>query len=906
VVRMEAAAQSSPSSRAGLPARAWTYLAGVYVAGGIAVLLAFPVSVDRETVELALVLGALAAVGQLFVVITPRNQSYHVTPGLIVAGAILLPVPLVAAIVVAQHVPEWVKERYPWFIQIFNIANYTLGAVAASAVYGAIADRAPGGADTRFVLGGLAATVAFVLVTHVLLALVLCLARGHSFLETGLFTFHSLSVDGVLTVLGVVIAALWSDNPLLIVPALAPLLLLHRTLLLPKLEAEARQDPKTGLYNARFFTDALEEAIERLERGGAPFSLLLADLDLLREINNRFGHLAGDIVLAGVARVFRDTLRPHDIAARFGGEEFCVLLPDTPEADALGIAERIRRAVESASFEVDTATAPISVTVSIGLASAPTDAATARDLLHLADVAVYRAKGEGRNRTTWASKPPGPIDAAASAGQAAAALPEQTDEYRSQVAAPEPTADVSGLRSGERSRASSSPAPNNLGLRPILHVIAVVVGVLGIGLGALFAAALAVDVDLVSLGLVAALVALGQALAVGSFDNSSISVSAVGSLAGAALIGPAAALPLALVVCAVEVVANRPPLHKLLFNCGALTLSSLAAAGVLAVMPRDDWAVAFDGGVAGAVYFAVNIGLLAAVIGLETRERWLRVLRQRFSWLFVYYVVYGIVGAVVALGYELSGPIGLFVFALPIVLLRKAQRDYMTHTEANVRRLKTAAATIEEQNESLLRANGLLRERTTEAMKSLAAAVDARDPYTAGHSRRVQRIAVEIGRELGLDDDALSAVSYAALFHDIGKLAVPDAVLLKEGTLDPDEWEYVRRHPVEGERIVGHLGFLQDATPAIRHHHERFDGAGYPDGLVGDAIPLAARVIHLADAFDSMRSSRTYREEIPVPGVIAEIRKGAGAQFCPRCVDAFERAYEAGRIDPALMLEQAV
>lgn len=407
---MGAAAQSNPSSRAGLPARAWAYLAAVYAAAALAVLVTLPVSVDRGTLTLALVLGVLAAVGQLFVVITPRNQSYHVTPGLVVAGAILLPVPLVAAIVVAQHLPEWVKERYPWFIQVFNMANYTLGAVAAAVVYDAVADRAPGGSDARFVLGGLAATVAFVLVTHVLLALVLSLARGHSFLETGLFTFHSLSVDGVLTVLGVVIAALWGDNPLLIVPALAPLLLLHRTLLLPKLEAEARLDPKTGLYNARFFTDALDDAIDRLERGGAPFALLLADLDLLREINNRFGHLAGDVVLAGVARVFLDALRPHDIAARFGGEEFCVLLPDTTETEALAIAERIRRAVESASFAVDTATEPIGVTVSIGIAAAPTGATTARDLLHLADVAVYRAKAEGRNRSTPASGPPEGLD----------------------------------------------------------------------------------------------------------------------------------------------------------------------------------------------------------------------------------------------------------------------------------------------------------------------------------------------------------------------------------------------------------------------------------------------------------------------------------------------------------------
>ena len=197
-------------------------------------------------------------------------------------------------------------------------------------------------------------------------------------------------------------------------------------------------------------------------------------------------------------------------------------------------------------------------------------------------------------------------------------------------------------------------------------------------------------------------------------------------------------------------------------------------------------------------------------------------------------------------------------------------------------------------------ANALLRDRATEAMESLAAAVDARDNYTAGHSRRVQLIAVAVGRELGLDKFELESLSFAALFHDVGKLAVPDAVLLKSGPLDEDEWWVVRRHSEEGEKIIGHLGFLADATPAIRHHHERWDGSGYPDGLSGHDIPIGARVLHVADAFDSMITDRVYRSAMSIAEALEELRGASGSQCCPSCVAAFDKLVASGALNHVL------
>src|SRR5205823_2636740 len=161
---------------------------------------------------------------------------------------------------------------------------------------------------------------------------------------------------------------------------------------------EARVDPKTGLYNARHFAQVIQSELNRARRFGRPLTLVMADLDLLREINNTYGHLAGDEVLRGIARVFRQELRHYDVPSRFGGEEFSILLPETDPEEAMEIAERVRRAVAAQRFDVETSNEPIKATISMGIASFPRDAQEVNELVHHADLAVYRAKLQGRNR----------------------------------------------------------------------------------------------------------------------------------------------------------------------------------------------------------------------------------------------------------------------------------------------------------------------------------------------------------------------------------------------------------------------------------------------------------------------------------------------------------------------------
>jgi putative nucleotidyltransferase with HDIG domain len=281
-------------------------------------------------------------------------------------------------------------------------------------------------------------------------------------------------------------------------------------------------------------------------------------------------------------------------------------------------------------------------------------------------------------------------------------------------------------------------------------------------------------------------------------------------------------------------------------------------------------------------------------MALEGHDSWRRLWNERFSWLLPHYVAFGAVAGAIALAYQAIGLYGLAVFVLPLVLMRKTMAAYLGHTERSTKKLREAAETIRNQNVSLEQANRLLKERSTAAMESLSATVDARDAYTAGHSRRVQQLALAIGRELGLSHAELDLLGQAALFHDIGKLAIPDAVLLKPSSLSGDEWSLMQRHADEGARIIDRLGFLGDAVPAIRHHHERWDGAGYPDGLAGEEIPLGARIIHVADALDSMLTNRIYRAARPAAEALEELRQGGGSQFCPRCVAALERLLETG------------
>jgi diguanylate cyclase (GGDEF)-like protein len=355
----------------------------------------------------------------------------------------------------------------------------------------------------------------------------------------------------------------------------------------------ANTDELTGLYNHRSFHERMEQEIARGSRFGGTFSLIILDLDLFKAYNDIYGHLAGDQVLRKVGRYLENSVRSIDLAFRYGGEEFAVILPEARLDDAYKIAERIRKTIES-----KTSSRAMPITASLGVGNWPNDGVMKEEVIGLADAALYRAKQTGRNRTNLSS-------------------------------------DV---------------------LKPETSLIGV---------------------------------------------------------------------------------------------------------------------------------------------ELESKPR-----------------------------------------ALSIIY-------------------------------------------------ALAATVDAKDSYTYGHSRKVSEYAVAVSEKLKIAQDKVNNIRAASLLHDIGKVGVPDSILNKKEPLTDEEWKPIRGHPKLGVEILRHVIDLANCLPAILHHHEHYDGSGYPAGLKGEQIPIEARVLSVADAYDAMTSPRPYREQLSMEDAIKELRRCAGKQFDSEIVELF-------------------
>ena len=195
--------------------------------------------------------------------------------------------------------------------------------------------------------------------------------------------------------------------------------------------------------------------------------------------------------------------------------------------------------------------------------------------------------------------------------------------------------------------------------------------------------------------------------------------------------------------------------------------------------------------------------------------------------------------------------------------------------------------TIKTINEQLHDKNQELERAYLDTIGILRQTVEAKDPYTRGHSDRVSEYSVLIGKKLGLDKNTLHILKIGGLFHDIGKIGIPDSILLKESKLSDEEYSQIKNHPMIGVHMLGDAAIFTDILPIVKHHHERYDGRGYPSQLVGDDIPYVARIAAVADTFDAMTSKRSYRNSLPIDVVRAEIERCSGTQFDPNIAKVF-------------------
>src|SRR5580700_10886622 len=211
-----------------------------------------------------------------------------------------------------------------------------------------------------------------------------------------------------------------------------------------------------------------------------------------------------------------------------------------------------------------------------------------------------------------------------------------------------------------------------------------------------------------------------------------------------------------------------------------------------------------------------------------------------------------------------------------------------------------------DRTELLARVRSLLRlkqrtdelERAESVLFSLAQSIEGKDPYTHGHCERLAEYSARLGEQLVLSEDEITALRRAGIVHDVGKIAVPDAILLKPGRLTPDEWTVIREHSVVGERICAPLKSFRLVLPIIRHHHEKLDGSGYPDGLLGEAIPVTARVLQIVDVYDALTTNRPYKKAFSITDALQTMKEEVSKGWWdPHIFDQFERLVRTGAAD---------
>jgi diguanylate cyclase (GGDEF)-like protein/putative nucleotidyltransferase with HDIG domain len=878
------------------------YLSLTYAAG-LMIFIWHMSSLDIGKPWILLLLCLLASLALIFKVEGPTNRS-HYTFSFLVYGFTftLYGIPEVILVIAVSNLAEWMWNRPPWYIQLFNATCYIVVAQAAGLVYYLIN---PGNAlvSPRAVLAIATAMLTFNVLNHLMVGIVVWLARGENFRKSGVFDFFPLILDLTLLYFGASLSFVWMYNNLALVLFLIPIYMIYSTLRVPALERKTEIDIKTGLFNHEYFKQQVANELSRANRFDRPLAIIMADLDLLRNINNTYGHLAGDDVLIGVAKTLKQSIREYDVAARFGGEEFAILLPETTIQQAYERAESIRKAIEEMEFTIPTSVSPIRVTMSFGVACRESFGQLTDEIIHNADTALYHSKLSGRNRA-YAYTHDGYTNYRSSSPQESVVEASRRitggGPYRlSQSSAAEPARGEGTVKEADKSDPGQleGPAASHGSKATVNLYIGLMALISLVAFATIYRVTNPIQYftsssEWISLLAICVLIAASEWFSVNLyFNQTSVSTSAILILAGYLLFGPIGILMVSLFVAVTLLIKYRSPVSRFFFNfsnhilAGILCLTLLLLAG----KPFLEWDPASQIFLilisAGIMYF-VTTWSIALGMSLDVKQPARQIWKEQYSWLGPYYVGFGLIAYTLIFGYIHDGIVGIVLMIIPMTLLRFSQKQYISRTRESVIELREKNLFLKKSAEEIAELNeGLL--------ETLSEIIALRDPYVLGHSKQVSCLATEIARNMKLSDEQIESIRKGALLHDIGKLGISETILRKPSHLTVAEYEVMKRHTTIGVGLVEKSRALRPLVPIIRHHHEFFNGQGYPDKLKGSQIPIEARIVALADAIEAMSSERPYRKAFDLPAVINEINRCAGSQFDPLIVEAAIKVLES-------------
>ena len=521
----------------------------------------------------------------------------------------------------------------------------------------------------------------------------------------------------------------------------------------------AAHDPLTGAYNRRHLENELQRAWQFSSRYKTAMAVMMMDIDLFKDINDQWGHRAGDVLLKDVVNTLRAGIRATDTLARFGGDEFVIILPQANEAEALVLARRLLEAIRGRSFAIGPST--VSVTMSIGIAvhDPLQPLPDWEELLHRADQALFRSKKFGRNNAlVW---------------RAGAMEPAEPD------ATPTTAADSKG---------------RILALDDEEYILMVLRRLL---------------------------------------ENQGYTVD-----------------------CAQTLSEAREQLKK-----------SRAAYDLLLC---DLWLPDGDGLDLLRLAHELDPSIVSLVItGQATTDNAINALRQG-AYDFIQKPV---------IPDTLLAAVDRALRFRKLTMENKRYRDYLEDM-------------VRAKHSEVTQALDEIKKAYEFSLETMVAMLDAREFETGRHSVRVRDLTLVLARRMGLQGAELEEIGRGALLHDIGKIGIPDSILLKPGKLTEDEWMIMRKHPEIGYRFLKNSAFLETAAGIVLSHHERWDGEGYPHRLRGEAINLGARIFAVIDAYDAMRSPRVYKHAVTTEAAVAEVLAESGRQFDPNVVSAFQQCIQ--------------